>query len=604
MSGKQYWGSRIGVVLAVAGSAVGLGNFLRFPGQAAANGAGAFLIPYFIALLIVGIPLAWAEWSMGRHAGVRGFHSAPGIFAALCRNKAAAFLGVFALLIPLMVYTYYVVIEAWCLGYAYNYLTSTNLQQGANPEAYSEFFKSFTGQNENGGALTLTTTTALGFVVFTFLLNFALIMMGLNKGIEIVCKVALPLMIFCAVCVLIRVLTLGSPEIDTRHMVEIYRNSVAADTDNQLPQRRAWLANALIKDGNTTDAATIAQEGLDIVTKLKAENPDEDYSDLIGKLEKLKSGEAVIEVDQSVAGGLNFMWNPDFDALMKPSTWLAAAGQIFFSLSVGFGVIINYSSYLRRKDDIALSGLTASTTNEFFEVCLAGLITLPAAFIFLGLTAGTFSTFSLGFNALPNVFAMMPGGKFFGFLWFFMLFLAAITSSLSMLQPVSAFIQEGLGVSRYVAALILATISGLGCAFVMYYSANLGALDTIDFWCGTFLIVVLALVQAIIYGWIFGIEKGQEELDRGALIKVPRAVSLLLKYVTPIFLVVILLGTIAGGGGYFQALTENPVAQKSVLVILAAIALLTIMVAVALRRWTRDGRFEEFEENGSKMDAS
>ena len=111
-------------------------------------------------------------------------------------------------------------------------------------------------------------------------------------------------------------------------------------------------------------------------------------------------------------------------------------------------------------------------------------------------------------------------------------------------------------------------------------------------------------MQAIIYGWIFGIEKGQEELDRGALIKVPRAVSLLLKYVTPIFLVVILLGTIAGGGGYFQALTENPVAQKSVLVILAAIALLTIMVAVALRRWTRDGRFEEFEENGSKMDAS
>lgn len=593
MSKNQYWGSRLGVVLAVAGSAVGLGNFLRFPGQAAANGAGAFLIPYFIALLIVGIPLAWAEWSMGRHAGVRGFHSAPGIFAALCRNKAAAFLGVFALLIPLMVYTYYVIIEAWCLGYAWNYATG-NLMQGSNTEAYGAFFNSFTGANEDGSALTFTTTTALGFVIFTFILNFGIIMMGLNKGIEIVCKIALPLMIFCAICVLIRVLTLGSPDIDKGVMVNIYRQSVQA-VDND-PKRRVWLADALIKNGEVEEGKKEANAGLDLVAKLSVENPNTDYEPVKAQLTSLAAGTPMDVVNQSVAGGLNFMWNPDFEALKKPSTWLAAAGQIFFSLSVGFGVIINYASYLRRKDDIALSGLTASTTNEFFEVCLAGLITLPAAFIFLGLTAGTFSTFSLGFNALPSVFAMMPGGQFFGFLWFFMLFLAAITSSLSMLQPVSAFIQEGLGVSRFVAALILAMISGLGCAFVMFYTAGLGALDTIDFWCGTFLIVVLALCQAIIYGWIFGIQKGQDELDRGALIRVPKFVSLLLKFVTPIFLIIILVGTIAGGGGYFDALRTNPVAQRSVMVIIGAILLLAAMVAIALARWTKQGKFDDFEK--------
>jgi len=80
-SQKEQWGSRIGVIMAVAGSAVGLGNFLRFPGKAAENGGGAFMIPYFVALLLVGIPLCWAEWSMGRYGGRRGFHSAPGISA-------------------------------------------------------------------------------------------------------------------------------------------------------------------------------------------------------------------------------------------------------------------------------------------------------------------------------------------------------------------------------------------------------------------------------------------------------------------------------------------------------------------------------------------
>ena len=121
-------------------------------------------------------------------------------------------------------------------------------------------------------------------------------------------------------------------------------------------------------------------------------------------------------------------------------TWLAAAGQIFFSLSVGFGVILNYASYMKKQDDVALSGLTASATNELFEVGFGGLITLTASFVFLGL-AGTASaiqtgTFGLGFTTLPVVFAHMGViGNFIGATCFFMLFLAAITSSISMYQP-------------------------------------------------------------------------------------------------------------------------------------------------------------------------
>ena len=83
---KEQWGSRLGVVLAVSGSAVGIGNFLRFPGQAAANG-GAFLIPYFCALIFLGIPICWAEWAMGRYAGRKGFHSAPAILGSSAREE-------------------------------------------------------------------------------------------------------------------------------------------------------------------------------------------------------------------------------------------------------------------------------------------------------------------------------------------------------------------------------------------------------------------------------------------------------------------------------------------------------------------------------------
>ena len=116
---KEQWGSRIGVILAVAGSAVGLGNFLRFPGQAAANGGGAFMIPYFVCLLLVGIPICWAEWTMGRQGGRYGVNSCPAILSALGGSRVWSYFGVLGLLIPVCIYAYYNVIEVWCLGYAW-----------------------------------------------------------------------------------------------------------------------------------------------------------------------------------------------------------------------------------------------------------------------------------------------------------------------------------------------------------------------------------------------------------------------------------------------------------------------------------------------------
>ncbi|MCB0339366.1 MAG: hypothetical protein KDD53_07170, partial [Bdellovibrionales bacterium] len=371
----EQWASRIGVVLAVAGSAVGLGNFLRFPGQVAQNGGGVFMIPYFIAFLLLGIPICWAEWSMGRFGGTKGFNSCPGIFGAVSGRKGWRYLGVIGVIIPVIIYMYYVLIESWCLGYAVQYLTGS-MDLGTDPALYAErskeFFASFTGASADGSIVEGGISRSLVFWLIVFTINFLLIYNGLSKGIESFCKYAMPVMVLCALIVLVRVLTLGTP-------------------NPELPE-------------------------------------------------------------QSVINGLGFMWNPKGEGgsdwwlkLLDPQVWLNATGQIFFSLSVGFGIIINYASYLKKNDDVALSGLTASATNEFCEVCLGGLITIPAAFIFLGAAGSIGGTFGLGFNTLPVVFLYMPGGRFFGFLWFFMLFLAAITSSLSMLQPAIAFLEENLG---------------------------------------------------------------------------------------------------------------------------------------------------------------
>lgn len=511
---KEQWGTRIGVILAVAGSAVGLGNFLRFPGNAAQNGGGAFMLPYFIGLIVLGIPLAWAEWTMGRYAGVRGFNSAPGVFSVIWRHPLSKYLAVFALLIPLMIYMYYVVIEAWCLSYAYHYAVGS-LQLGDDAQAYQDFFAKMVGMGADGALFAGNGgSTIIYFIMVTFALNFFLIYRGVTKGIETFCKFAIPLMVVCAIFVLVRVLTLDPAD---------------------------------------------------------------------------------------VLAGLNFMWKPDPEALRNPGTWLAASGQIFFSLSVGFGVIINYASYLRKKDDVVLSGLTACSMNEFFEVCLGGLITLPAAFIFLGAAVGAQGTFGLGFNALPNVFAVMPGGQFFGFLWFFMLFLAAITSSLSMLQPVIAFFEEGFGLRRQASSTLLGLITLMGSGFIVYFSKDMKALDTVDFWVGTLLIFILAMIQSVIYGWIFGIDRGEREAHEGAHMRIPRVVQYMLKYVTPLYLLAIFLGVVfykdpntgmTQVNGYVQSFQQDLVARISILFVVGVTFFLLIMIGLAGRRWEREGRFD------------
>jgi neurotransmitter:Na+ symporter, NSS family len=511
---KQEWGTRVGVILAVAGSAVGLGNFLRFPGQAAQNGGGAFMVPYFLALIFLGIPVGWAEWTMARYGGRKGFHSAPGVLGVVGRGAATRYLGVLGVLVPLVVCMYYVLIESWCLQYFFRYAAGF-MDLGNDPAGYVDrsraVFTAVTGSDQNGVTVSGGIHPSVVFWIAAIGINLVLIFRGLSKGIEKFCNVAMPLMAVCAVVVLIRVLTLGTP--DPTH-----------------PER-------------------------------------------------------------SVQNGLGFMWNPDFSKLGDFKTWLAAAGQIFFSLSVGFGVIINYASYLRKKDDVVLSGLTASSTNELFEVGFGGLITIPAAFVFLGASAAIGSTFGLGFNTLPVVFEHMGSfGRWIGAVWFFMLFLAAITSSLSMLQPVAAFLEEALGLDRRRSVPLVGLVTVLGSLWVLYFSKDLTALDTMDFWVGTTFIFLLAMVQSITFAWIFGVERGLAEAHQGSHIRIPVVFRYVLKYITPSFLLVVFIGFCTQSlPDYLKGLRENDVARWTVGVILVVALGLLALTFVGARRWRTAG---------------
>jgi neurotransmitter:Na+ symporter, NSS family len=516
---KQEWATRFGVILAVAGSAVGLGNFLRFPGQAAANGGGAFMIPYFCALLFLGLPIGWAEWTMGRYGGLKGFHSAPGVMGVIGRGAIARYLGSMGVLIPLAVSFYYTYIEAWCLGYTWKYLTGgigvpAGDSVAAQTAVAAQFYREFTGRDANGILFGGSYSTVV-FWVLTFAINVWLVYRGISKGIEKLCSWAMPTMAVCALIVLIRVLTLGTP-------------------DPSLP-------------------------------------------------------------DQNVVNGLGYMWNPNFEALRNPQTWLAAAGQIFFTLSVGFGVIINYASYLKRRDDVALSGLTASATNEVFEVGFGGLITLTAAFVFLGLN-GTIAavqggTFGLGFTTLPVVFAHMgPLGNVIGAVWFFMLFLAAITSSISMYQPSLAFFQEALGWTRRSANLLMVAVCLVGSFLVIYYSRGGIFWSTIDDWVGTLLLFVLAMVQIICFSWVFGIERGWREAHVGAHIRIPGFYKFIMQYLAPLYLIVVFVAFCSQNlGDWVRSVAAEPLRQGAVALILATAALVLFCTWIGEKRWRAAG---------------
>jgi len=460
-NGRDFWSSKYGLILAMAGNAVGLGNFLRFPVQAAENGGGAFMLPYIICFILIGIPLMWIEWGIGRHAGVLGKGTTFGVSNALNVDKGIQVFSLLGIWIPLIISIYYIYIESWTLGYSLNFLLG-NFESGFTDIGMKmNFFKStfadYIGSSESGKTIMSPSLFAYSCFVLTVFINYKIISKGISKGIERFVKIAMPALFIMSIFMVIYVLTLKTP------------------------------------------------------------------------------------VSSSI-NGLNFLWSPNLDYLFSPRVWIAAAGQVFFTLSLGFGAIVTYASFVRQGDDIALSGLTSASINELIEVVFGGSIVIPAAVAFLGVSGAVLvaqsGAFSIGFIAMPAIFDGLPFGSYIGFIWFFLLFIAGLTSSVGILQPVVTFVSEELNSYQKRSSQLVMFVIFIFAQCVIFFP---GFLEEFDFWAGTIFLVVLALTEILIF--ILYIAPGDHvrTINLGSMIRVPNIFNQVFRYYLPALLAILFI---------------------------------------------------------------
>lgn len=457
MSNKESWGSRVGLILAMAGNAVGLGNFLRFPVQAIQNGGGAFIIPYLVCFLLMGLPLLYVEWAMGRFGGKFKNHSTPFILDSFDKRRFWKYIGVFGIFTNIAVAAYYCYLESWTLNYVWHSVSGTF--SGKSQAEIAEFF---------GNYVSLNTAEPIIFWVICLLFNTWILSKGLKGGVEKTAKIGMPLLILFGIILAIKGITLQAGD------------------------------NNAINDGTV---------------------------------------------------GLNYLWTPDFTSIWNFKVWLAAAGQIFFTLSLGMGSIHCYASYVKEQDDIALNSQTAGWMNEFVEVVLGSSILIPIAIGYLGIDKVVEMTqtggLGLGFKTLPYLFQQWGPmlGAIAGVMWFGLLFFAGVTSSLAMGTPWIGFLEDEFGWKRKNAAWSFGLIVFvLGLPTVLFF--NQGVFDEYDYWAGTVSLVVFAMIEIILFSWVFGIDKGWKEINMSSDIKVPLIYKFIIKFVTPVILLVVFIGSL------------------------------------------------------------
>lgn len=486
MSNKEAWGSRVGLILAMAGNAVGLGNFLRFPVQAVNNGGGSFIIPYLVCFLLMGLPLLFVEWSMGRYGGKLGQHSTPFIFGSMSKQPFWKYFGVFGIFTNIAVAAFYCYLESWALAWAYFAVTGT-FSDMATQDAYAQFFNNY---------IALNTSQPLIFWLLCLLLNTWILSRGLSGGVEKAAKIGMPLLLIFGAILAYKAITLKAGN------------------------------HGAIYDGTE---------------------------------------------------GLNFLWTPDFSTIWDFKVWLAAAGQIFFTLSLGMGSIHCYASYVKSKDDIALNAMSAGWMNEFVEIVLGSAVIIPIAVGYLGvdmvksMTAGG-SGFGLGFFTLPYLFNEWGSfGTIACVMWFGLLFFAGITSSLAMGTPFMGFMQDNFKLKRQTSAWLfgaIVLILGIPCVL------SQDAFNEFDYWAGTVALVIFALIEIILFAWVFGMDKGWKEINEGADIKVPVIFKYIIKYISPVILLIVFIGAL-------EDIWKNLTKEISVYVIVARILMFVLFAAIA-----------------------
>ncbi len=402
---REQWGSKLGFILAAAGSAVGLGNIWRFPYVTGQNGGAAFVLIYVALVFIIGFSVMLAEISIGRNAQL----NAVGSFRKI-KGGAWPIVGWMGVAAGFIILSYYGVIAGWTMAYIVKSFTGlmATAEAGGAGDAFGAFI--------SNGPLAVAWQAA--FMVITTWVVYK----GVGEGIEKYCKILMP-----ALFLLLLV--------------------------------------------------------------------------LIGRSVTLEGSSA----------GLSFYLKPDFSKI-NTGVVLAALGQAFFSLSLGMGMHITYGSYLGKKETLP-GAATQICFLDTMVAILAGLVIFPAVFAF-GVEPGAGP--GLTFITLPSVFAKMPGGPIWSGLFFLLLFIAALTSAISLLEVVTAYFMDEMKWSRAKAAWVMGTIIFLigvpSCLAQGAMEINVFGKDFLsaaDFLASNILLPLGGLFIALFAGWVWtdGIKK-------------------------------------------------------------------------------------------------
>jgi NSS family neurotransmitter:Na+ symporter len=436
---RERWGSRASFIMASIGSAIGLGNVWRFPYVCYKNGGGAFLIPYFVALITAGIPLMILEYGLGR----RMQSGAPSAFAAI--RKGTEWVGWLALFAIMLIFFYYPVIMAWCVDYVFY---SIKLSWGTSAQSffYNQVLERTAGPGVLGG---IRWPVIIGLAVV-----WGFMYLCLFKGVKVLGKIVMYTVIIPWAILVIMVV------------------------------RGLTLPGAL--------------------------------------------------------GGLNFYLTPNFSALLEPGVWLAAYGQVFFTLSLAMGIMIVYSSYLSRRSDITnnayITCLANCGTSFFAGFAVFSTLGYLAQAMGVGVPEVTESGLGLAFITYPTAIRLLPfWAPFFGVLFFILLLTLGVDSAFSQVEPfVAGFVDKWGFPKKWVLPLVC--IFGFLVGTLFTTRGGIYWLDIVDYFVCTFGLTLVGFLECIAIGYIYKCHKMREYVNEVSEFRIGKWWDVMIMIVTPAIL--------------------------------------------------------------------
>ena len=438
---RDGFGSKLGIIAAAAGSAIGLGNIYRFPCELGNNGGAAFLLVYLIVVVFLGIPVMLSELVIGR----RGQSNAVGAFKKLAPKSAWPIVGYIGVLCGFIIFAFYSTISGWTLEYIVK--SVSNSFQGKDLAAMEQDFSNFHDMGWRNVMWQAIFIFLTGFVVFK----------GVQNGIERYAKILMPVLLVILVI---------------------------------LGVRSATLPGA--KDG------------------------------------------------------LVFLFKPDFSKITG-KVLISALGQGFFSLSLGMGALITYGSYIKKDDNLTSTAFSVVLSDTLIAL-LAGIVIFPAAFSFgINPQAGM----GLVFNTIPMIFNQMMGGYWFCIIFFVLLAIAALTSTISLLEVVVAYLSEELHIKRQwatVLACVATMLIGSFASLSLKSNTSLAfggrtVFDWMDFISSNILLPLGGVLIVLFVGWRLGKSHFFDEVTNSGKLKSPlkRIILFIIRYLAPLAIIVIFL---------------------------------------------------------------